>query len=171
THRLPKTLVSDNGTQFTSISHPAIGDKSPAEVLMGRKLGTGHEAMLPKKTRPNEKRGNKKNGFTVNTLVYACDYRLGRQWTVAIVQKRHGSMIYDVEVGKNTCVRHHNQLRRRLAEPTFDRRYSLLDTFNLTHVLPLRSQIIDQVTLPSRAARTKWKPSRLQIDPSWKIYG
>ncbi|VUZ55413.1 unnamed protein product, partial [Hymenolepis diminuta] len=70
---------------------------------------------------------------------------------------------------------HHNQLRRRLAEPTSDKRYfslySLLDTFNLTHALPPRSQIIDQVTVPSRTARTRWKPSRLQIDPYSKTYG
>ncbi|VDL64862.1 unnamed protein product [Hymenolepis diminuta] len=87
----------------------------------------------------------------------------------------HGSMIYDVEVGKDTWVRHHNQLRRRLAEPTSDKRYlslhSLLDTFNLTHVIPPRSQSIDQVTVPSRTARTRWKPSRLQIDLSSKTYG
>ncbi|VUZ56973.1 unnamed protein product, partial [Hymenolepis diminuta] len=42
--------------------------------------------------------GNKKNGFAVNASVYARDYRLGRQWTTAIIKKRHGSMIYDVEV-------------------------------------------------------------------------
>ncbi|VDL65121.1 unnamed protein product [Hymenolepis diminuta] len=121
THGLPKTLVSDNGTQFTSVDfkefcqqrsiehirippyysqsngqaetfvdtlkrglqkakgegtmdevlqnfllgcrstpHPAIGEKSPAEVLMDRKLRTVHEVMLPKKTQPHEKRGKKR---------------------------------------------------------------------------------------------------------------
>ncbi|VUZ40247.1 unnamed protein product [Hymenolepis diminuta] len=70
---------------------------------------------------------------------------------------------------------HHNQLRRRLVETTSDKRYlslhSLLDTFNLTHVIPPRSQIIDQVTVPSHTARTRWKPSRLQIYPCSKAYG
>ncbi|VUZ52204.1 unnamed protein product [Hymenolepis diminuta] len=84
-------------------------------------------------------------------------------------------MIYDVEVGKDTWVRHHNQLRRRLAELTSDKRYlslySLLDTFNLTHVLPPRSQIIDLVMVPPRAARTRVKSSRLQVDLSSKTYG
>ncbi|KAM3182044.1 hypothetical protein ACTXT7_013199 [Hymenolepis weldensis] len=83
-------------------------------------------------------------------------------------------MIYDVEVGKDTWVRHHNQLRRRLAEPTIDKNYlslySLLDTFNLTHILPPRSQVIDQVMVPPRTARTRLKPSRLQIYPSSKTY-
>ncbi|VUZ42778.1 unnamed protein product [Hymenolepis diminuta] len=148
-HGLPKTLVSDNGTQSTSTPDPAIGEKSPAGVLMGRKLRTVHKAMLSKKTRPDEKRGNKKNGFAVNTPVYARGYQLGRQWTAALIKKRHGSMIYDVEVGKDTWVRHHNQFRRRLAEPNSDKRHlslhSLLDTFNLTHVIPPRSQIIDEV--------------------------
>ncbi|VUZ38694.1 unnamed protein product [Hymenolepis diminuta] len=170
THGLPKTLISDNGTQFTSVDfkefceqrsiehirispyhpqlngqaerfvdtlkrclqkakgertmdevlqnfllgyrstpHPAIGEKSPAKVLMGRKLRRVHEAMLPKKAQPNEKTGNKKNGFAVNAPVYASYYRLGRQGTAAIIKERHGSMIYDVEVGKD-IVSHHFHL-------------------------------------------------------------
>ncbi|KAM3175640.1 hypothetical protein ACTXT7_008124 [Hymenolepis weldensis] len=32
-------------------------------------------------------------------------------------------MIYYVEVGKDTWVRHHNQLRRRMAESTTDKQY------------------------------------------------
>ncbi|VDL60578.1 unnamed protein product [Hymenolepis diminuta] len=99
---------------------------------------------------------DKKNGIAVNTPVYVRDYRMGHQWTAAIVKKRHGSVIYDVDVGKDT---------RRLTGPTSDKRHlslhSLVDTFNLTHVLPPRSQVIDQVTVPSRTARTRWKPSRL----------
>ncbi|VDL19770.1 unnamed protein product [Hymenolepis diminuta] len=87
-----------------------------------------------------------------------CDYRKG-----------DGSMIYDVGVGKDTWVRHHNQLRRRLAEPTTDERYlslySLLDTFNLTHVLLSRSQITDQAMV-----RISIRPSRLQVDPSSNTY-
>ncbi|VUZ50760.1 unnamed protein product, partial [Hymenolepis diminuta] len=79
------------------------------------------------------------------------------------------------EVGKDTWVRHHNQLRRRLVEPASDKRYislySLLDTFNLTHARPPISQVIDQITISSCSARTRWKPSRLQIDPSSKTYG
>ncbi|VUZ55420.1 unnamed protein product [Hymenolepis diminuta] len=151
THGFPKTLVSDSGTQFTSVDfkefcqqrsiehirippyhpqsngqaerereaykkaigegtmgkvlqnfllrqrstpHSGIGKKFPAEVLMGRKLRTVHETMLPKKTRPDERRGNKKNILAVNAPVYARDYRLGHQWTAAITTKRHGSMIY-----------------------------------------------------------------------------
>ncbi|VUZ44202.1 unnamed protein product [Hymenolepis diminuta] len=64
---------------------------------------------------------------------------------------------------------HESQLRRRLAESTSDKRYlslySLLDTFNLTHFLPPRSQIIDQVTVPSRTAGTRWKSSHLYRSP------
>ncbi|KAM3180658.1 hypothetical protein ACTXT7_015870 [Hymenolepis weldensis] len=64
-------------------------------------------------------------------------------------------MLYDVEIGKDTWVRHHDQLRRRLAEPTTDKRYLslylILDTFNLTRVLPLRSQLEqDESLLVSR---------------------
>ncbi|VDL46617.1 unnamed protein product [Hymenolepis diminuta] len=57
-----------------STRHPALGEKSPAELLMGRKLGTVHEAMLLKKTLPARKRGSQKNGFAVNTPIYARDY-------------------------------------------------------------------------------------------------
>ncbi|KAM3177751.1 hypothetical protein ACTXT7_003908, partial [Hymenolepis weldensis] len=150
-------------------------EKFSAEVSMGRKLKTVREAMMPKKTLPDRNRGSQKNGFAVKTPVYARDYRLGRQRTAVIIKKRHESMNYDVEVGKDTWACHHNQLRRRLAEPTTDRRYlslySLLDTFNLTHVLPPRSQVTDQVIIPSRTARTRWKPSRLQVDPSSKTNG
>ncbi|VUZ49931.1 unnamed protein product [Hymenolepis diminuta] len=70
--------------------------------------------------------------------------------------------------------RHHNQLLRILAEPTSDKHYlslySLLDTFNLTHVLPPRSQVIDRVTVPSRIARTGMKSSRLRVDSSSKTF-
>ncbi|VUZ43418.1 unnamed protein product [Hymenolepis diminuta] len=69
---------------------------------MGRKLRTVHETMLPKKIRPDKKRENKKNVCAVITPVYARDYRLGRQWTAVIITNSHGSMIYDVDVGKDT---------------------------------------------------------------------
>ncbi|VUZ48456.1 unnamed protein product, partial [Hymenolepis diminuta] len=54
--------------------------------------------MLSKKTQPDRKRENKKSGFAVNISVYARDYRLGRQWTAVTITKRHGGMIYDVEI-------------------------------------------------------------------------
>ncbi|VUZ53138.1 unnamed protein product [Hymenolepis diminuta] len=85
---------------------------------MGQRLRMVHEAMLPKKTRPNEKRRNKKNGFAANTPVYARDYRLGRQWTAAIIKKRHGSMIYDVELEQDGNLLVSRSIRRR--RPTGD---------------------------------------------------
>ncbi|VUZ39454.1 unnamed protein product, partial [Hymenolepis diminuta] len=36
-----------------------------------------------------------KNGFAINTPVYARDYRLSRQWTIAIITNGHRSIIYD----------------------------------------------------------------------------
>ncbi|KAM3179195.1 hypothetical protein ACTXT7_001049 [Hymenolepis weldensis] len=112
---------------------------------MGRKLRTVHEAMLPKKTLPDRKRERKKNGFAVNKPVYARDYRLVRQWTAAIIIKRHGSMIYD---GSATIINSDEDWRN-----------------------PLLISVIDQVMVPPRTARTRWKPFRLQVDPSSKTYG
>ncbi|VUZ44288.1 unnamed protein product [Hymenolepis diminuta] len=161
-------------SRVRSTPHLALEERFPTEVLMDRKLRTVHEAMLWKKTLPDRKRWSQKNGFAANTPAYARDYRPGRQWTAAIITKRHGSMIYDVEVGKATWARHNKQLRRRMAERTTNKRYlslySLLDTFNQTHVLPPRSQVIDQVMVPSHTARIRMKPPRLQVDPSSKIY-
>ncbi|KAM3184078.1 hypothetical protein ACTXT7_009106 [Hymenolepis weldensis] len=131
----------------------------PSRGVNESKVENGARSDATEEYFADRKRGSKKNGFAVNTQVYARDYRLGRQRTAAIIIKRYGSMLYDVEIGKDTWVRHHNQLRRRLAEPTTDKRYlslySLLDTFNLTHVLSPRSQVIDQVMVPSLTARTK----------------
>ncbi|VUZ50449.1 unnamed protein product [Hymenolepis diminuta] len=72
--------MATNGSGYTSISgtrstpHPSSGGKSPAEVLMGRKLRTVHEAMPRKKTLPDRWKGSQKNGSAVNTPVYARDY-------------------------------------------------------------------------------------------------
>ncbi|VUZ44597.1 unnamed protein product [Hymenolepis diminuta] len=79
----------------------------------------------------------------VRRRVYARNYRLATQWTGTIIKKGHEIMIYDVKVGKDTWIRHHNQLCGRLAEPIIDNHYlslySFSDTSNLIHVLPLRS--------------------------------
>ncbi|VDL33891.1 unnamed protein product [Hymenolepis diminuta] len=39
---------------------------------------------------PTDGKRKNKNGFAINTPVYACDYRLGCQETAAIITKRHG---------------------------------------------------------------------------------
>ncbi|VUZ49495.1 unnamed protein product [Hymenolepis diminuta] len=79
---------------------------------MSRKWRTVHAATLPKKTRPDGKR-EKKNGFAVNAPFYARDYRLGRQWTVTIIKKRHGSMIYNVELEQDGNLRVSRSIRPR----------------------------------------------------------
>ncbi|KAM3187962.1 hypothetical protein ACTXT7_001284 [Hymenolepis weldensis] len=76
----------------------------------------------------------------------------------------HQFMLVIIEKGKDTP-----------AKPTTDKRYlslySLLETFNLTHVLPPRSEVLDQAMVPSCAARTRMKPSRLRVNPFSKTYG
>ncbi|KAM3173400.1 hypothetical protein ACTXT7_012595 [Hymenolepis weldensis] len=62
----------DTNTGYRSTPHPALGEKPPAEVLIGRKLRTVHQAMLPKKTLRDRKRGSKKNGFAVDPQIRIC---------------------------------------------------------------------------------------------------
>ncbi|VUZ44199.1 unnamed protein product [Hymenolepis diminuta] len=75
----------------------------PYYVHNQKPRGSGHMS-ISRETPSNKRRGSQKNGFAVNKQVYARDYRLGHQWIAAIITKRHGSMIYNVEVGKNTQV-------------------------------------------------------------------
>ncbi|KAM3185890.1 hypothetical protein ACTXT7_005467 [Hymenolepis weldensis] len=60
---------------YKSTPHSALGERFPVEVLMGLKLRKAHEAMPPKETLPDRKRGSKKNGFAVNTPISG--YRSG----------------------------------------------------------------------------------------------
>ncbi|VUZ39001.1 unnamed protein product [Hymenolepis diminuta] len=86
-------------TQINSTS--SIRREIP-EVLMGQKLRTVHEAMLPKKILPDGRRCSQNSGLAVNTPVCVRDYQPSRQWTAAIIINRHESMIYDVEFAKDT---------------------------------------------------------------------
>lgn len=87
----------------------------------------------------------------------------------------HGGMIHDDEVGKDIWVRQHNQLRRRLAEPTYDKRHlsfhPLLDTINVIRVPPPpppRSPVKHQIMILTCVVRTRPKPTSLQADLSSK---
>ncbi|KAM3185754.1 hypothetical protein ACTXT7_005725 [Hymenolepis weldensis] len=65
--------------EVPSTLRTALGEKSLAGVLMGRKVRTVHEEMPSEKALPNKSRRSRKSGLAVNTSVYAFAYRLGRQ--------------------------------------------------------------------------------------------
>ncbi|KAM3184666.1 hypothetical protein ACTXT7_007887 [Hymenolepis weldensis] len=136
-------------TPFAKITYYGQKRKSRGQGYMS--ISRGRKESLAEVLRTVGK-GSQKNGFAVNIPVYAHDYRLGCQWTAAIITKRYGCIICDVEVGKDTWIRHHNQLRRRLAEPTTDS----ISGYRLVN---------GSVTYGSNM-----KSSRLQVDPSSKTY-
>ncbi|KAM3180874.1 hypothetical protein ACTXT7_015458 [Hymenolepis weldensis] len=73
-NQVTRRLRGPDGTPLSSSE-----EKSPTEVLMGRKVRTVHEAILSTKTLSDRGRSSQRSGFGVNTPNYAGDYRLDRQ--------------------------------------------------------------------------------------------
>lgn len=243
-HGLPETVVSDNGSQFTSAAfgefcrlnaishirsppyHPQSNgqaerfvdtlkrallksrgegtsvdtltkfllvyrstpntllpnSQTPAEALMGRKLRTVHNAMLPTiqsaRTRINVASSN----FSTGSSVYARDYRSrDRHWVAGTVVQRKGDVMYDVQIGTDIWTRHRNQIRPRLAEGEVSASATtnlpldvLLDTFQMpveqgsSSVQPSTPDVRFQ---PRRWTDRKRKPVRpLQVNPKKTKY-
>ncbi|CAH8561864.1 unnamed protein product [Schistosoma margrebowiei] len=146
--------------------------KSPAEILMGRKLRTIHSLMCPRTTPPpSHTKSQKLPAYEVGCPVFARDYRANHgPWIEARVVGRLGQVMYEVKVGRDTWTRHRNQLRKRIApdHPSnavnlpFD---ILLDTFNLPAAPPqeARQQADPRPRRwPLRQRRTTVK---MQVDP------
>ncbi|XP_060126817.1 uncharacterized protein K02A2.6-like [Zootoca vivipara] len=175
THGLPDTLVSDNGTAFTSEEfqtftaqnairhirsapfHPATngqaermvrttkdslrrmtqGDweyrlaafllaqhstpstttgRSPAELLMGRRLATRLDRLHPDRAQDEVVVGKGRNPrtFVAQDPVYAKNFGAGPAWVPATVTKVTGPVSYEVLTEGGQCWRRHcDQLRRR----------------------------------------------------------
>ncbi|CAH8585253.1 unnamed protein product [Schistosoma margrebowiei] len=112
--------------------------KSPAEILMGRKLSTIHSLMCPRTTPPpSHNKSQKLPAYEVGCPVFARDYRANHgPWIEARVIGRLGQVMYEVKVGRDTWTRHRNQLRKRIAPDHPSNGVNLpldilLDTFNL----------------------------------------
>ncbi|CAH8596854.1 unnamed protein product [Schistosoma turkestanicum] len=130
--------------------------KSPAEILMGRRLKTIHSLMHPTNAPSSVKtKQQRQSAYEVGCPVFARDYRTNHgPWVEARVVRRVGRVMYEVEVGGDKWSRHRNQIRRRLAPDRPSRAESLpldilLDTFNLPRAPP-REETQQQAVLRSR---------------------
>ncbi|BHF74808.1 hypothetical protein SprV_0501789600 [Sparganum proliferum] len=100
---------------YSTTPNPASpGGVSPAEALMGRKLRTTFHALVPTGAQPLQTSPASRSKLSIGTPVFVRDYRAGfPDWIEATVVAHRGSMLFDVDVGDDIWVRHHNQIRRR----------------------------------------------------------
>nr|VZI09976.1 unnamed protein product [Spirometra erinaceieuropaei] len=106
---------------------------------MGRKLRTTFHALVPTGAQPAQTSPVSRSKLSIGTPVFARDYRAEfPDWIEATVVAHRGSMLFDVDVGGEIWVRHHNQIRRRHCSNTtgLDPAPSLpldilLDTFDI----------------------------------------
>ncbi|CAH8512294.1 unnamed protein product [Dicrocoelium dendriticum] len=170
---------------YRSTPNPATpGGQSPAEALMGRKLRTTNEALIPTEKPPTQSGAySKPKEFVVGAPVYARDYRAGHpRWIKATVTARRGDMLHNVSVGNDIWVRHRNQLRPRHGETSMPASYPvrlplhiLLDTFGLA---TQRQSTVEAAQSPPhlenppcrRTERIRRSPKSLQVNPRQKRY-
>ena len=159
---------------------------SPAEALMQRKLRTSFDAIKPQTLKPEQQDGGQSNHarrFAVGQQVLARDYRRDRpKWTIGRVLRKHGNVIYDIEVGTTTWVRHANQLLNREVDnaSSIDRTPDSRIPFNLltdenasqpTGTTSTFQQTESPQHSPKRRPSRQRKPvSTLQINPRLKTY-
>ncbi|BHF67486.1 hypothetical protein SprV_0301051200 [Sparganum proliferum] len=100
---------------YRTTPNPASpGDVSPAEALVGRKLCTTFHALVPAGVQPAQTSPVSRSKLSIGTPVFVRDYRPGfPDWIEATVVAHRDSMLFDVDVGNDIWVRHHNQIRRR----------------------------------------------------------
>ncbi|BHF63607.1 hypothetical protein SprV_0200660100 [Sparganum proliferum] len=100
---------------YRTTPNPASpGGISPAEALMGRKLRTMFHALVPTDEQPAQTSPVSHSKLSVGTPVFVRDYRTGLPyWIEATIVAHRGSILFDVDVGDDIWVRHHNQIRRR----------------------------------------------------------
>nr|VZI33649.1 unnamed protein product [Spirometra erinaceieuropaei] len=100
---------------YRTTPNPASpGGVSPAEALMGRKLRTTFHALVPTGAQPAQTSPVSRSMLSIGTSVFVRDYRAGfPDWIEATVVAHRDSMLFDVDVGDDIWVRHHNQIRRR----------------------------------------------------------
>nr|VZH99577.1 unnamed protein product [Spirometra erinaceieuropaei] len=117
---------------YRTTPNPASpGGVSPAETLMGRKLRTTFHALVPTGAQPAQTSPVSRSKLSIGTPVFVRDYRAGfPDWIEATVVSHRGSMLFDVDVGDDIWVRHHNQIRRRHCSNTTGLDYCIQKSFH-----------------------------------------
>ncbi|CAH8590438.1 unnamed protein product [Schistosoma margrebowiei] len=154
----------------TTPSDMLTQQKSPAEILMGRKLRTIHSLMCPRST-PSHTKSQKLPAYEVGCPVFARDYRANHgPWIEARVIGRLGQVMYEVKVGRDTWTRHRNQLRKRIAPDHPSNAVNLpldilLDTFNLPAAPPQEAQQQADPRPRRWPLRQRRTTVKMQVDP------
>nr|VZI45520.1 unnamed protein product [Spirometra erinaceieuropaei] len=125
---------------------------SPAEALMGRELRTTFHALVPTGAQPAQTSPVSRSKLSIGTPVFVRDYRAEfPDWTEATVVAHRGSMLFDVNVGDDIWVRHHNHIRRRHCSNTtgLDSAPSLsLDILLDTFAIPADQSVPEPTAAP-----------------------
>ncbi|KAM7286060.1 uncharacterized protein ISCGN_032945 [Ixodes scapularis] len=95
-----------------TMQHSVTG-KSPAELMMGRRLRTALDRLHPDRQREPEVQASPTKCFAVGDAVYAKSFNPGPRWKAATVVEVRGPVSYTVQLDNGERHhRHRNQLRR-----------------------------------------------------------
>lgn len=103
-----------------TMQHSVTG-KSPAELMMGRRLRTALDRLHPDRQREPEVQASPTKCFAVGDAVYAKSFNPGPRWKAATVVEVRGPVSYTVQLDNGERHhRHRNQLRRAWTAPQGD---------------------------------------------------
>ena len=152
---------------YRSLPHPAIGWKTPAELLHGRQPRNLLAILNPKN---NAKHGHtsptdmfKYKQFTVDSLVYARNYAPGPMWVPGRIISKVGTTMFMVNTDKGTWKRHANQLQIRFAINNTNKDSSSMPSSSLPRLVSHDQEPVRRYPLRVRRA-----PERYQSQFVWE---